>query len=199
MKLVVGLGNPGRRYEATRHNVGFRVAAAVAAQTSISAARSRFEGDFQEARVDDHRFAVLCPATFMNASGRSVRQAVDFYRLEPAQVLVVCDDFALPVAKLRIRAKGSAGGQKGLADILRVLGTEAVPRCRVGIGTPPGVMDPADYVLGKFTREELPAIELAVERAAEAALNWVRFGLDYCMARYNAGNGTPPAGRSAEG
>jgi PTH1 family peptidyl-tRNA hydrolase len=163
------------------------VAAEIAHRASISAARVRFDGDFQEVQFDQQRFAVLCPGTFMNASGRSVRQAVDFYRLDAAEVLVVCDDLALPIGKLRLRARGSAGGQKGLADILRAMGTEAVPRCRIGIGAPPPVMDAADFVLSRFTREEQSIIDSAVQRAADAAFDWVRFGIDQCMSRYNAG------------
>ena len=121
----------------------------------------------------------------MNVSGTSVRAAADFYRIEPADVLVVCDDMDLPVGKLRLRAQGSAGGQKGLADIIRHLGTDAVPRLRIGVGRPPDNWDPSDYVLSKFTKEENEEIQIQVQTAADAAADWVQHGIPFCMNKYN--------------
>ncbi len=185
MKLIVGLGNPGRKYAETRHNVGFEVVASLARQFGQTQPKVRFQGEVVEAGIGSEKVLLLCPHTFMNRSGGSVRPAVDFYKLTPAEVLVVCDDFNLQLGQLRFRAKGSAGGQKGLADIIRCLGTEEVPRLRIGIGPPPAGWDVADYVLSKFAKEETPSIQVTVEQAAAAAAEWATLGIDHCMNRYN--------------
>jgi peptidyl-tRNA hydrolase, PTH1 family len=143
MKLVVGLGNPGKKYQGTRHNVGFEVLDELARRTQAGGPKSKFSGNLVETRVDEEKLLLLYPHTYMNLSGNSVRPAFDFYKLELPDVLVVCDDFNLPVGKLRLRPQGSSGGQKGLADIVRKLGSEEVPRLRIGIGRPPGRMDAA--------------------------------------------------------
>ncbi len=137
MKLIVGLGNPGRKYEQTRHNVGFIVAAKLAAMTAAGQPKVKFEGELAEASIAGQKVAILCPQTYMNASGRSVRKAVDFYKLDLENVLVICDDLNLPSGRLRIRASGSAGGQNGIKDIIRHLGSESFPRLRGGLGRPP--------------------------------------------------------------
>lgn len=190
MKLVVGLGNPGSRYSGTRHNVGFMTAAKLVSMVGAAGVKTRFEGDVAEGQIDSEKLVVLCPLTFMNASGQSVRKAFDFYKLTPADVLVVCDDINLPLGQLRIRGKGSSGGQKGLADIIRCLGTEAVPRLRIGIDPPPPGWAVPDYVLSKFRRGEQGEIERATELAAMAAADWVTQGLDHCMSRYNVKKST---------
>ena len=190
MKLVVGLGNPGSRYNETRHNVGFMTAAKLVSMIGAAGVKTRFEGEVAEGQVDGEKLVVLCPLTYMNASGQSVRKAFDFYKLTPADVLVVCDDINLPLAQLRIRGKGSSGGQKGLADIVRCLGTEAVPRLRIGIDPPPPGWAVPDYVLSKFRRGEQGEIEKATELAAMAAADWATHGLDHCMSRYNVKKST---------
>ena len=188
MKLIVGLGNPGRRYAETRHNVGFAVAAKLLPKISASSAREKFNGELAEGTMDGEKVAVLCPMTFMNASGDSVRRAVDFYKIEPAgdDLLVICDDLNLSSGRLRIRRGGSAGGQKGLADIIRVLATDQVPRLRIGIDRPPEHMDVVDYVLGKFGPEDRDMIEQVYDLAATACADWVRQGTLFTMNRYNA-------------
>jgi PTH1 family peptidyl-tRNA hydrolase len=185
-KLVVGLGNPGRRYAATRHNVGFEVAGQLARRYATGRVRSKFRGEVVEFSVDGHRGILLCPQTYMNRSGESVLAARDFYKLDEADLLIVCDDFNLPLGKLRFRAKGSSGGQKGLQDIFRCLGTERIARLRIGIGTPPPRWSVTDFVLSKFTSEELPVIRGAVERGAEGVAEWMRSGINECMNQYNA-------------
>jgi len=185
MKLIVGLGNPGGKYKDTRHNVGFEVAAQLAKKFASATPRARFQGEIVEATIAGQKSLVLTPLTFMNASGTSVLAARDFYKIENENILVVCDDFALPLAKLRLRAKGSSGGQKGLEDILRRLGTEELPRLRIGIGIPPAGRDVAGYVLSRFTKEEQPEMADALERAAEAAAAWIELGLANAMNRYN--------------
>lgn len=186
MKLVVGLGNPGRRYEGTRHNVGFMVASELARRHATGRPRTAFHGETLDAEIDGARTLLLCPHTLMNRSGLAVGDAVDFYKLDHQDVLVICDDFNLPLGKLRLRGQGSAGGQKGLADIIRRFGGDDCPRLRVGIGSPPGGWNNADYVLSKFAKDELPEIELATARAADAVRTWVTEGLGPAMNRYNA-------------
>ena len=186
MKLVIGLGNPGRRYQQTRHNVGFAVAEELARMVGGDTPRTRFEGELVEGSLGGTKVGLLCPMTYMNASGQSVRKAVDFYKLDATEILVVCDDLNLSLGRLRIRASGSAGGQKGLADVIRHLATDEVPRLRIGIdAAPPGWAVP-DYVLSKFKPGELPTIEDAIQQAALAAADWVQHGIDFCMNRYNA-------------
>lgn len=185
MKLIVGLGNPGGKYKDTRHNVGFDVAALLAKRHATSSPRGRFQGETVDATIAGQKVLLLTPLTYMNASGGSVLAARDFYKIEINDILVVCDDFALPLAKLRLRAKGSSGGQKGLADILRRLGTEEIPRLRIGIGIPPAGRDAAAFVLSRFTKDEQSQIAEAIERAAEAATTWVESGLAAAMNKYN--------------
>lgn len=185
MKLVVGLGNPGRSYGGTRHNVGFAVLAELAREFGSTTARSKFHGEVVEADLEGQRALLLSPLTYMNRSGLSVQEAKSFYKIPDDQLLVLCDDLNLPVAKLRFRARGSSGGQKGLEDIVRRLGTEEFARLRIGIGTPPEGWDWADYVLSKFSKQEVPEVEEAVRQAARAVVLWARQGIEFCMNQYN--------------
>jgi len=185
MKLVVGLGNPGRKYENTRHNVGYRVAAELARRHGDGRPRTAFGGEVVDVDVGGIRAVVLCPHTYMNRSGSSVAKAVGFYKLELEDLLVVSDDMNLPLGKLRFRPQGSAGGQKGLDDIIRCLGSNEFSRLRIGIDQPPAGRDGAGYVLGRFAKNELEAIEHAVVVAADAVVDWARDGVAECMNRYN--------------
>jgi len=185
MKLVVGLGNPGRRYEGTRHNVGYAVLRELARRFGSGTPKAKFHGEVMEAELAGHKALLLSPLTFMNNSGLSVQEAKGFYKVADEDLLVVCDDLNLPVARLRFRAKGSAGGQKGMEDIIRRLGSEEFARLRVGIGAPPEGWDWADYVLSKFSKEEIPEIEEVVGRAADAVALWAREGIEFCMNQYN--------------
>ncbi|MGM0491292.1 MAG: aminoacyl-tRNA hydrolase [Planctomycetota bacterium] len=185
MKLVVGLGNPGRKYAATRHNVGFGVAEVLAGRHGAGKPRAKFQGETVEINVNGRRGLVLCPHTYMNRSGLSVLKARDFFKMDAADIMIICDDFNLPLGKLRCRAKGSAGGQKGLQDIFRCLGTDRIPRLRIGIGTPPEGWDVSGYVLSKFAADELPLIRKAIDRAADAVAVWAQDGIEICMNRYN--------------
>lgn len=191
MKLIVGLGNPGRKYAATRHNVGFSVVETLAHRFGLGRARAKFRGETVEVNIHGRRGLLLCPHTFMNRSGVSVLEARDFFKVDHADVLIICDDFNLPLGRLRCRAKGSSGGQKGLQDIIRSLGTDQVSRLRVGIGAPPNGWDVADYVLSKFTSEELPLVQQAIARTADAAADWIQHGIQVCMNRYNADSNSP--------
>jgi len=183
-KLVVGLGNPGSKYEATRHNIGFEAVDRLARGGAGTAFTRKFEGLLAEVEFDFRRALLLKPETFMNLSGRSVRQALQFYKLDPADLLVLCDDLALPLGKLRLRGGGSDGGQKGLRDIAAHLGTTDFARLRVGIGDR-GPVDAADYVLGRFRAAERPIIDDALITATQAVAVWVTQGLDAAMNRFN--------------
>lgn len=185
MKLIVGLGNPGRQYEGTRHNLGFRVVAALVARHGAAAPRARFRGETSEVSLAGQQCLLLCPSTFMNLSGASVQEAMAFYKLPLEALLVVCDDLNLPLGKLRFRTAGSAGGQRGLEDIIRRLGTQEFARLRIGIDPPPAGWNWADYVLSRFRSDEVDTIDAAVDRAAGAVAEWVGDGTATCMNRYN--------------
>lgn len=186
MKLVVGLGNPGAKYRSTRHNIGYLVLSELASRFPGNRPKARFQGDLIDIR-DKKGDAVqlLCPTTYMNRSGQSVSEALRFYKIPLENLLVVCDDLNLPFTKLRFRSDGGSGGQKGLADIVRALGTEKFPRLRMGIGEPPGRMDAADYVLMNFTEKERPELEVALKEAADAVEYWIEFGISEAMNRFN--------------
>ena len=192
MKLVVGLGNPGRKYQGTRHNIGFDALDELARQLGASARKTKFEAETAEVMIGSERILLLWPQTFMNLSGTSVGMASDFFKVAVEDLLVVCDDFHLPVETLRFRPKGSAGGQKGLADIIRRLGTEAVPRLRIGVGPLPDRWNAADFVLSKFHRSEGTAIEQTVRRAADSVAVWAEQGIEDGMNRFNASPTTEP-------
>ena len=185
MKLIVGLGNPGRKYDETRHNIGFDVLRDLAKQYGDGSVRTRFQAETADAIIAGQKVMLVCPQTYMNKSGASVLAARDFYKIEHESILIVCDDFSLPVAKLRVRAKGSSGGQKGLQDILNRLGSQEIPRLRVGIGPPPPKWDVADYVLSKFKADEQDSVNTAIKQAADAATTWVRDGVQECMNQFN--------------
>jgi PTH1 family peptidyl-tRNA hydrolase len=184
IKLVVGLGNPGSKYQGTRHNIGFELVDRLAQGGRAATFASKFEGQLAEIEIDFRRVLVLKPETFMNLSGRSVGQAVRFYKLSLADVLVVCDDLSLPVGKLRLRSGGSDGGQKGLRDITAHLGTDQFPRLRIGIGENTDI-DAADYVLSRFRGTERTAIDDSLILATQAVAVWVTQGIDAAMNRFN--------------
>jgi peptidyl-tRNA hydrolase, PTH1 family len=185
MKLVVGLGNPGRKYVGTRHNVGFVVLDELARRAGASTPKTATDAHWSEVQLDSIKTLLVWPQTFMNLSGSCVLRIRDFYKLSNEDLLVVCDDFHLPLGRLRLRGSGSSGGQKGLEDILRRVSTEEIARLRIGVGSPPANFDAADFVLSKFRREEIAEMDLAVQRAADAATDWVVKGLAYAMNQYN--------------
>jgi peptidyl-tRNA hydrolase, PTH1 family len=186
MKLIVGLGNPGKRYDGTRHNVGFAVIDALAAAPGVGGFQDRFDADLTEWREDSDKILLMKPQTFMNLSGKAVRSVVDFYQIDVAELLVICDDMALPLGKLRFRARGTHGGHNGLRDIQQHLGTTEYSRLRLGVDVPEGEKDVVDHVLGKFKPSEKPVIEDALQLATQAAAMWVRQGIQKCMNQYNA-------------
>lgn len=181
MKVIVGLGNPGRQYAGTRHNVGFDVVDTLAAGAGVGAYKKRFDALVAEAPAEG--LLLVKPETFMNLSGRSVRQALDFYKVPTQDLLVVCDDFALPLGKLRLRANGSHGGHNGLRNIQEHLGSLEYPRLRIGVGGPGD--EAIHHVLGRFRPGEKPVIADAVLRAAQAVIVWVNDGIAASMNRFN--------------
>lgn len=183
MKLIVGLGNPGRQYERTRHNLGFLVADLLASRWSVPLA-IKGSGAFGRGSIAGQAAALLKPMTFMNRSGQAVLEVVQFYKLPLSDLLVIFDDLDLPVGRVRMREKGSAGGHKGLGDIIQRLGSDEISRVRIGIGRPAGG-DTVDYVLSPFRPDEQPPVELGLLRAAEAAECWLTEGPGAAMNRYN--------------
>lgn len=184
--LLVCLGNPGDKYENTRHNVGFMVADEMAERQSKPIQRLKFKALTNVLDISGERVLVMKPITYMNLSGEAVRQAADFYKIPPERVLVVSDDTALPVGRLRIRVKGSAGGHNGLKNIIQHLGTDQFPRLRVGVGEKPHPdYDMADWVLGKFSGEDKKKIDASVKRAADAVACILSEGIDRGMGKFN--------------
>jgi PTH1 family peptidyl-tRNA hydrolase len=184
MKVVVGLGNPGSRYQGTRHNVGFAVLHSLASSPRAGRPQSRFQASVVELVEGTEKLLLVAPETFMNLSGRSVRQAIDFYQLPVSELLVVCDDINLPLGKLRVRARGSHGGHNGLRDIQNHLGTQDYARLRLGVDAPRDD-DTVDHVLGRFRPGERAVIDDAIQRAAQAVIVWALEGIEVCMNRIN--------------
>ncbi|MFM7149346.1 MAG: aminoacyl-tRNA hydrolase [Gemmataceae bacterium] len=182
MRVIVGLGNPGKQYQGTRHNVGFSVIDSLA----IGGGKflNRFSALILERMEGDHKILLVKPETFMNLSGQCVRQLVDFYQLPLQDLLIVCDDVNLPLGKMRIRPRGSHGGHNGLRDIQTHLGSLDYARLRIGVGgCGPGEL--VDHVLGKFRPAEKSIIDNTQIQAAQAAMVWINQGIEICMSRYN--------------
>ena len=186
--LLVCLGNPGKQYENTRHNIGFLAADELGRREGIKINKLRYRALTGEIRVGSQRVLVIKPQTYMNLSGEAVKLAGGFYKIPPDHVLVISDDVALPLGKLRIRAGGSAGGHNGLKNIISHLGTQEFPRIRIGVGEKPRGMDLADYVLGRFPKEQQAVMEEAYRDAAEAACMMIEDGADAAMNHYNRKN-----------
>jgi PTH1 family peptidyl-tRNA hydrolase len=185
--LLIGLGNPGREYANTRHNFGFMTIDRLAVRLDARGMKVQSKAIVMNAQYDDRKLILAKPQTFMNLSGQSVQGLVHFYKLPLTNVMILSDDLDLPFGTIRIRAAGGPGGQRGLSSILERLGTKDVPRMRLGIGRPPGRMDPANYVLQNFSRDDMQAISEILDRAADAALEFVVNGLNAAMNKFNGG------------
>ena len=186
--LVVFLGNPGPKYSGTRHNAGFLTADAAEKRFGVSINRSRFKALTASCEINGEKVLFMKPQTYMNLSGEAVGQAAAFYHLPADHVLVISDEMSLPVGKIRIRPKGSAGGHNGLKSIISSLGTDEFPRIRLGVGAPPHPdYDVKDWVLSVFRDRDAEAIAHAAEQAAEAVETYIKFGSEKAMNKYNGG------------
>ncbi|MFH5836133.1 aminoacyl-tRNA hydrolase [Proteiniclasticum sp. C24MP] len=183
MYLIAGLGNPGKDYEHTRHNAGFMVMDRLAEKLGIQFDRNKFKGKVAEGRIGSEKVVLLKPQTFMNLSGESIREAADFYKLAPEEVLVVFDDVSLEVGKIRIRKKGSAGGHNGIKSTILHLATENFPRVKVGVGAPKH--DMVKHVLGKFSQEEAEKMEKTLSASRDAVIAILENGIDSAISEYN--------------
>ncbi len=187
MYIIAGLGNPGKKYENTRHNVGFKVIDRLSRRLDIPVETVKHKGLYGKGMFDGEEIILLKPQTFMNLSGESVRSAMEYYDISPDKIIVICDDINLEPGQLRIRKKGSAGGHNGLKNIISNIRTEDFPRLRVGIGdrTPDSRMDLADYVLSDFSEYDTDKMEAAFDEAADAVLTMIKEGSDSAMNIYN--------------
>ena len=186
MKLIVGLGNPGREYVHTRHNAGFEVMDAIADHVSADISQKKFKALIDKVRIGNESVLLMKPQTYMNNSGEAVRAAMDFYHLTPQDLLVIYDDMDMPVGRLRLRQKGSAGGHNGLKNIIAHLGTDQFPRIRVGVGAPQHPEhEMVDWVIGGFTTAERKVVDEAVGRAVDAAVCVIEKGVQEAQNRFN--------------
>lgn len=188
MKLIAGLGNPEAKYAATRHNVGFEAAELLRQKEGFRMGLLRFHAVISQGTIGGEKVLIARPQTYMNRSGIAIREIAKFYKIAPEDILIIYDDTALPFGQLRVRADGSAGGHNGMKSIIENLGTDKFPRIRIGIGEKPEGWDLADYVLAKFTAEELVTVKEACGKAAEAAECWVKDGINRAMNTYNTKN-----------
>ncbi len=183
--LIVGLGNPGREYRQNRHNTGFMVVDRLAVKLNGRFTRLQSKALVAAVRLDENRIVLAKPQTYMNLSGQSVQGLVHFYKLPLGNLLVVHDDMDLPFGTLRLRPDGGPAGQKGMASIIERLGTDEIPRLRLGIGHPPGQMGAPDYVLDDYSPSEMAVVSDVVERASDAVLTFVNEGLEAAMNKFN--------------
>lgn len=188
MYLIAGLGNPTREYEKTRHNVGFEAIDILADKAGTTVTEKKHKALYGKGYIGGQKVILAKPQTYMNLSGESIREIADFYKIEPENIIILCDDINLSEGQLRIRLKGSAGGHNGLKNIISHLGTQEFPRIRIGVGEKPRGMDLADYVLGRFPKEQQAVMEDAYRDAAEAACMMIEDGADAAMNHYNRKN-----------
>ncbi len=186
MYIIVGLGNPERKYDGTRHNIGFSALTVLADTYGISMDIKKHKAICGKGVIEGQKVLLAMPQTYMNLSGESVRELVDYYKIDPEEELIVIyDDINLAPGKLRIRPKGSAGGHNGIKNIIAHLGTQIFPRIRVGVGEKPKGWDLADYVLGRFSREEEPVIREALEKTTKACCEIITADVTSAMNKYN--------------
>lgn len=183
--LIIGLGNPGREYKDTRHNFGFMMVDRIAVRLNARGMKVQSKAIVMDARHEDKKLILAKPQTFMNLSGQSVQGLAHFYKIPNENLIILSDDLDLPFGTIRIRASGGPGGQRGLGNILEKLGSRDVPRLRIGIGRPPGRMDPAKYVLQGFSRDEAKSLSGILDHGADAVFAFVDHGLNKAMNEFN--------------
>ncbi len=183
--LLIGLGNPGREYRDNRHNVGFMLIDRLIVQLNARGMKLQSKAIVTDATYEEHKLILAKPQTYMNLSGQSAQGLIHFYKLGLSNVLIAHDDLDLPFGTIRMRPGGGPGGQKGVASTIEHIGTQDIPRLRIGVGRPPGRMDAADYVLQNFSKDEMKELSSILDRAADAVLTFVTDGLDKAMNKYN--------------
>ncbi len=183
--LIVGLGNPGLEYKHTRHNFGFMTIEHLAGRLNVTLKRMKFKAMIAETRLDGKLVVLAKPLTFMNDSGNSVGPLTRYFKVPLGNLLVMHDDLDLPLGSVRLRPQGGSSGQRGMASIINRLGTQEFPRMRLGIGRPPGQMDPVDYVLQPFLPQEVELKKMVLDQAADAAETFIRAGIEAAMNKYN--------------
>lgn len=186
MYLIAGLGNPGSAYEMTRHNIGFHTIDYIAEQNGVKIKKLKFRALYGEGIINGEKVFLVKPQTYMNRSGDSVGDFAAFYKIDPAHIIIINDDTSLPVGKLRIRARGSAGGHNGLKSIICRLNSDEFIRIKMGVGSPRDKdYDLADYVLGRFPKEQFPVMESAIMRTGKAVKEIIKNGVQSAMNKYN--------------
>ena len=185
--LIIGLGNPGREYKDNRHNFGFMLVDMLIVRLNARGMKLQSKAIVTDAVYNGHKLILAKPQTYMNLSGQSAQGLVHFYKLPLTNVLIAHDDLDLPFGTIRLRPGGGPGGQKGVASTIEHMGTQDIPRLRLGIGRPPGRMDAAAYVLQDFSKDEMKELSSILDRAADAVLTFVTDGLDKAMNKYNGG------------
>ena len=185
MYLIVGLGNPEEEYSKTRHNMGFNALNKIAQKYNMQLNKNKFEGLYDNGVIEGKKVILVKPQTYMNLSGKCVKEIADFYKIEKENILVVYDDMDIEPGTIKIRKKGSAGGHNGMKSIIQMIGTEEFPRIRIGIGRPEHNGDEINYVIGAIPKEEIPKLEEGTEKAKEAIIEILKNGIDSAMNKFN--------------
>ncbi len=185
MYLIVGLGNPGKEYERTRHNIGFEVVEQLAKNNNIELNKMKFKGIYGEGRISGKKTYILKPTTYMNNSGEAVQAFADYYKIEDENIMIIADDIDIPFASIKIKKNGSGGTHNGLKSIVKLLGSKDFPRLKIGVGTKHESQDLANFVLGKFSKEEMIDIDKTIDLATKAIEEAIKSGIESSMNKYN--------------
>lgn len=189
--VIVGLGNPGKEYDKTKHNVGFDVIDALSDKYNISVTKFKNKSFTGTGNINGKSVMLVKPQTYMNLSGEAVRDIVNFYKIPQENFIVIYDDISLPPSRIRIRKKGSHGGHNGIKNIINIMGTDEFPRVKVGVGEKPNGWDLADYVLSKFSKDDLPLINMGIDKSVEGVELFLEEGLDFAMNKMNPSEKPP--------
>lgn len=184
--MIVGLGNPGKQYEKTRHNIGFMIIDKLAQEMGTTVSKKQSNALVEQGKIGNNKVLLVKPQTYMNLSGQAVQQLLNFYKEGISDLIVIYDDLDLELGKLRFRDKGSAGGHNGIKSMIQCLNSQDFPRLKVGIGRPPSFMQTADYVLGTFSKEEGPIIDDSMQKACEGIKVWMKEGINITMNKFNS-------------
>lgn len=184
MKCIVGLGNPGKKYENTRHNTGFLVIDELCALFNVNLSQKKFNAHYVKFKYKDNDILIIKPQTYMNLSGHAVASLLGYYKIEPKDMMVISDDLDLPVGKIRFRRSGNDGGQRGVRSIINLLKTQEFNRCKIGIGNNK-LIDTADYVLGKVEKEKLELYQNSLQHAKQGVVHWIEKGISSTMNEFN--------------